>query len=171
MFSCLLPDPNLIVFDGLKWTRTTDNLDYAWHRSHRKAFVLSVNIHPSNSQWLPANTGRFTLGRHPCPVPTPCSAFLLPERVCRRKIFTERIPTVAAPWARRTQRMAEAQQAIGLAAGGSGGTRLCAALAMDGGVDLLLTLIRNPAAGADAPGSGCRRLGAKEGPDIWHNLS
>lgn len=39
--------------------------------------------------------------------------------------------------------MAKAQQAICLAAGGSGGSRLCTALAMDGGIDLLLALIRN----------------------------
>lgn len=61
---------------------------------------------------------------------------------CRRKIFSERLPGIATPWARRTERLAESQRAIGLTAGGSGGTRLCAALAMEGGVDLLLNLIR-----------------------------
>jgi transposase len=61
---------------------------------------------------------------------------------CKRKIFSERLPGIAAPWARRTCRLAECQQAIALATGGSGGTRLCTALAMDGGIDLLLGLIR-----------------------------
>jgi transposase len=62
---------------------------------------------------------------------------------CPRQIFSERLPTVAAPWARRTRRLAEAQQTIGLAAGGSSGSRLCAALDMDAGIDLLLDLIRD----------------------------
>jgi transposase len=61
---------------------------------------------------------------------------------CQRTIFTERLPTVVAPWARRTQRLASAQQQLGLIAGGAGGTKLAAALAMPAGVDLLLTLIR-----------------------------
>jgi transposase len=61
---------------------------------------------------------------------------------CVRKIFNERLPGIAAPWARRTSRLAECQQAIALVTGGSGGMRLCTALAMEGGIDLLLGLIR-----------------------------
>jgi transposase len=64
---------------------------------------------------------------------------------CTRKIFNERLPGIAAPWARRTCRLAECQQAIALATGGSGGMRLCTALAMEGGIDLLLGLIRQRA--------------------------
>src|SRR5207249_5953631 len=29
------------------------------------------------------------------------------HRACRRRIFTERVPTIAAPWARRTLRLAQ----------------------------------------------------------------
>jgi transposase len=68
--------------------------------------------------------------------------FFCDNPCCVRKIFSERLPGIAAPWARRTCRLAECQQAIGLATGGAGGTRLCTALAMDGGIDLLLGLIR-----------------------------
>src|SRR5262249_16717775 len=35
-----------------------------------------------------------------------------------RQIFTERLPTVAAPWARRTLRLAQHLSALGLALGG-----------------------------------------------------
>ncbi len=38
---------------------------------------------------------------------------------CPQRIFTERLPEVAAPWARRTQRLVEQQRALGLALGGS----------------------------------------------------
>jgi transposase len=61
---------------------------------------------------------------------------------CPRKIFTERLPTVLAPWARRTHRLAKAQQQIGVALGGAAGVRLAAALSVGGGVDLLLHAIR-----------------------------
>jgi transposase len=43
---------------------------------------------------------------------------------CFRRIFTERIATVATPWARRTRRMAGQLTAIGLALGGAAGARL-----------------------------------------------
>jgi transposase len=43
---------------------------------------------------------------------------------CVRRIFTERIPTVAAPWARRTLRLVQRLVALGLALGGRAGVRL-----------------------------------------------
>ncbi|MEP7357415.1 MAG: ISL3 family transposase [Anaerolineales bacterium] len=61
---------------------------------------------------------------------------------CARRIFSERLTTIAAPWARRTQRLADTQRQIGLAAGGSAGASLCQALGCPAEVDLLLTLVR-----------------------------
>ena len=46
------------------------------------------------------------------------------NRACRRRIFTERIPTVAAPWARRTLRLAQRLVALGVALGGTAGVHL-----------------------------------------------
>jgi len=46
------------------------------------------------------------------------------NRSCRRRIFTERLPTVAAPWARRTLRLAQYLVALGIALGGKAGVRL-----------------------------------------------
>jgi transposase len=46
------------------------------------------------------------------------------NRACRRRIFTERLPTVAAPWARRTLRLAQRLIALGVALGGKAGVRL-----------------------------------------------
>src|SRR4029450_6570117 len=40
------------------------------------------------------------------------------NRACRRRIFTERLPTVAAPWARRPLRLAQRLGALGVALGG-----------------------------------------------------
>ena len=46
------------------------------------------------------------------------------NRSCHRRIFTERLPTVAAPWARRTQRLAQRLVALGVALGGTAGRQL-----------------------------------------------
>ena len=46
------------------------------------------------------------------------------HRHCRRRIFTERLPTVAAPWARRTLRLAQRLVDLGVALGGKAGVRL-----------------------------------------------
>lgn len=50
--------------------------------------------------------------------------FFCPNSECRRRIFTERIPKVAAPWARKTVRQVQQLQEIGLALGGAAGSRL-----------------------------------------------
>jgi len=46
------------------------------------------------------------------------------HRACRRRIFTERLPTVAAPWARRTLRLVQRLADLGLALGGQAGVGL-----------------------------------------------
>ena len=43
---------------------------------------------------------------------------------CVRRIFTERLPTVAAPWARRPRRLVQRLIALGLALGGRAGVQL-----------------------------------------------
>ena len=68
--------------------------------------------------------------------------FFCDNPACARQLFTERLPAIAAPWARRTQRLLNLQQKIGLAAGGSAGTALCHDLGCPAGVDLLLDLLR-----------------------------
>jgi transposase len=43
------------------------------------------------------------------------------NRHCHRRIFTERLPTVAAPWARHTRRLAQRFVAVAWALGGKAG--------------------------------------------------
>lgn len=56
------------------------------------------------------------------------SKFFCVNRECERRIFTERFPGVAAPWARKTVRLVHRMQKIGLALGGAAGARLGAQL-------------------------------------------
>ena len=52
-----------------------------------------------------------------------CKFFCLNQN-CPRRIFTERLPHIVAPWARRTARYTEHLKAMGLALGGSAAARL-----------------------------------------------
>jgi transposase len=61
---------------------------------------------------------------------------------CAQQIFTERLPNVAAPWSRQTQRLAEVQGPIGLMVGSSAGTRICRLLHMPLSMDSLLRRMR-----------------------------
>jgi transposase len=75
-----------------------------------------------------------------------------PNRHCRRRIFTERLPTIAAPWARRTLRLAQRLSALGVALGGTAGVHL--GHAWDVGVSrntLLRLLRRQPAPSFPTP--------------------
>lgn len=69
--------------------------------------------------------------------------FFCDNASCSRKIFAERIPTIAPAWARRTCRLSDRQREIGIVVGGAGGSRLCEKLACPAGVDLLVQLVRS----------------------------
>jgi transposase len=78
---------------------------------------------------------------------------------CRRAIFAERLPQVAAVRARRTSRLRDAQRHLALALGDEPGSRLAGRLAMPVSGDMLLRLVR--AAGAE-PAAAPRVLGVDD---------
>src|ERR1700741_4311879 len=61
---------------------------------------------------------------------------------CERRIFTERLPGIALPWARRTRRLGARLTALGLALGGSAGVRLGAKLGLAASRNTLLRQVR-----------------------------
>lgn len=61
---------------------------------------------------------------------------------CPRRSFTERLPGVAGPRARRTLRLGEIQRHVGFAVGGEPGARLTTRLSVPVSGDTLLRLIR-----------------------------
>jgi transposase len=79
---------------------------------------------------------------------------------CRRCIFTERLPTVAAPWARRTLRLAQRFAALAVALGGKAGVCLGHQWGLAVSRNTLLRLLRR------LPVSSCvtpRVLGVDDG--------
>jgi transposase len=78
--------------------------------------------------------------------------FFCDHPACPRQIFTERLPTVAAPWARRTTRLAQLLLAFGMTLGGEAGARLVARLGLRTSPDTLLRLVQTaPAPDASTP--------------------
>jgi transposase len=68
--------------------------------------------------------------------------FFCDQASCRRATFTERLPTLAPPYARRTMRQTSALTQIGLALGGCAGARQAACQGMPTSRNTLLRLIR-----------------------------
>jgi len=68
--------------------------------------------------------------------------FVCRTAACARRIFTERLPDLAVPSARKTQRLIAALQAIGLALGGEAGARLAARLRLATSPSTLLRLVQ-----------------------------
>jgi transposase len=64
------------------------------------------------------------------------------NRKCSRRIFTERLPGLVAPWARRTLRLAARLLAMGLALGGAAGVRLSRHFGLTVSRNTLLRMIR-----------------------------
>jgi transposase len=88
---------------------------------------------------------------------------------CPRRIFTERLPGVVAPYARRTQRLAAWVREVGFALGGKAGARLLSALGVLAGADTLLRAVRRaplpaaPACSVVSVDDWCLRRGQTSG--------
>lgn len=71
---------------------------------------------------------------------------------CRRRIFTERLANLTAPWARRTLRLAQRFTATGLVLGGAAGVRLSRHSGFTVSRNTLLRLVRRmPLTSVDSP--------------------
>jgi transposase len=81
---------------------------------------------------------------------------------CARRIFTERLPATAAPYARRTGRLIDALRAIGFASGGAAGARLAAALGMAASANTVLRRLRDAVLGELPEPSAVRAVGLDE---------
>ncbi len=74
--------------------------------------------------------------------------FRCPQKRCSRRIFTERLPDLVRPYARKTARLHELLELVGFALGGKGGARLLGRLGMNTSPTTLLRYIRGAATAA-----------------------
>jgi transposase len=68
--------------------------------------------------------------------------FFCQNKECLRQIFTERLPSVVAPYARRTTRLTDLFTLVGFALGGEAGKRLVDGMGVETSPDTLLRLVR-----------------------------
>ena len=68
--------------------------------------------------------------------------FFCRHAACSRQMFTDRLPAVAAPWARWTPRLVERLRALGVALGGTAGTRLTPRFGLPASRDTPVPLVR-----------------------------
>lgn len=68
--------------------------------------------------------------------------FFCHNQDCQRRIFTERLPEVVAPYARRTMRLADLLTLIGFALGGEAGSYLVERMGLEIAPETLLRLVR-----------------------------
>ena len=67
--------------------------------------------------------------------------FFCYNKSCKRRVFTERLPTIVPPWGRKTERLTTQLTKIGLAIGGLPGSRLTAHLGVKTSRQTLLGLV------------------------------
>lgn len=68
--------------------------------------------------------------------------FYCRNAACPRRTFAERLPELLPPRARRTRRLAEAQERVGVTCGGEAGARLLVRLGLPASADTVLRLVR-----------------------------
>lgn len=71
--------------------------------------------------------------------------FRCPQKECPRRIFTERLPDLVEPYARKATRLREVLELVGFALGGEAGARLIRRLGMRSSPTTLLRYIRGAA--------------------------
>src|SRR5437667_98028 len=91
--------------------------------------------------------------------------FFCPTPTCARATFSEPLPTVVAPFARRTVRLTAEQRQLGLDAGGEAGARTAQRQGMPLSPDTLVRLVRRdpPAARAPPPHLGVDDFALRKG--------
>ena len=85
---------------------------------------------------------RPALGKHRVAIRLRVRRLFCHNARCERRVFAERLPGVAAPWARKTARLADRLTAVGLALGGAAGARLARRFGLDASRNTLLHLVR-----------------------------
>lgn len=137
----LLPDfPGLVLQDA----HFTDHKMVAVLRS--TASCSSCPLCSASSSSVHSRYERFPTdlpwAGHPVKLVLRVRRFFCRVSSCRRRIFTERLPEVVAPYSRTTERLATLLRAVAFALGGEAGTRLAKRIGLTISPATLISLIR-----------------------------
>ena len=141
--ACFLPDPAITAFDSITVSAHQRACTIQLHTTPRTATCPQCHSSPGRVH------SRYTRQIMDVPLATILVTIRLVTRrffcdhtSCARRIFTERLPTMVTPYARRTCRLRQQHSAVGLALGGRAAAQLTEALHVPLGRDGLLADIR-----------------------------
>ena len=151
LISCLLPDPAVVRLEtwGTEPAPPTITLILT-SRSRPASCPLCGRRAKRTHSWYERALADLPWGEHAVAVQLRVRKLFCDNAKCKRRIFTERLPGVAAPWARKTARLSERLTAIGLALGGAAGARLGGGMGLAASRNTLLRLVRRAPLPPDA---------------------
>ena len=143
LISCLLPDPAAVRLEtwGIKPALLTITLTLT-SRSRPAPCPLCGQRARRTHSWYERALADLPWDEHAVAVQLRVRKLFCDNVECERLIFTERLPRVAAPWARKTARLSERLTAVGLALGGTAGARLSGSMGLATSRNTLLRLVR-----------------------------
>ncbi len=143
LISCLLPDPAAVRLEtwGAEPAPPTITLTLT-SRSRPAPCPLCGRRAKQTHSWYERALADLPWGEHAVAVQLRVRKLFCDNKKCERRIFTERLPGVAAPWARKTARLSERLTAVGLALGGAAGARLSGSMGLATSRNTLLRLVR-----------------------------
>jgi len=141
--ACLLPDPSSVRLESWSLEPASPSITLTLKSRHGAARC------PLCGGWARRVHSRYerTLtdlpwGEHAVAVRLRVRRMFCDNARCERRIFTERLPGVAAPWARKTARLAGRLTAVGAALGAAAGARLGRKVGLMASRNTLLRLVR-----------------------------
>ena len=125
LISCLLSDPTVVRLEtwGAEPAPPTITLTLT-SRARPAPCPLCGRRAKRTHSWYERALADLPWGEHAVAVQLRVRKLFCDNDKCKRRIFTERLPGVAAPWARKTARLSDRLTAVGLALGGAAGARL-----------------------------------------------
>ena len=143
LISCLLPDPAVVRLEtwGIEPAPPTITLTLT-SRSRPAPCPLCSRRARRTHSWYERALADLPWGEHAVAVQLRVRKLFCDNAKCKRRIFTERLPGVAAPWARKTARLSERLTAVGLALGSAAGARLGHGIGLAISRNTLLRLVR-----------------------------
>ena len=155
LISCLLPDSTTVRLEtwGAKPPPRTITLTLALtSRAHPAPCPLCARRAKRTHSWYERALADLPWGEHAVAVQLRVRKLFCDNTKCKRRIFTECLPDVVAPWARKTARLSERLTAVGLALGSAAGARLGRSMGLATSRNTLLRLVRRaPVPPVDTP--------------------
>jgi transposase len=143
LISCLLPDPAAIRLETWSFEAAQSAITIILHACQITApcplcGTQSKRVHSCYERTL----ADLPWGEHAVTIRLRVRRLFCKNARCGRRIFTERLPGIVMPWARKTTRLNAQLTAIGLALGGNAGVRLGRQLGLTASRNTLLRRIR-----------------------------